>query len=856
MYKLIILNLLFISALFSNPTKDKVSLQLLWKHQFEFAGFYMAKEKGFYDDVDLDVNIKEFHHGINITKDVEKGISTFGVGYPNLILEKSHGADIILLNAIFQSSPHILVALANSKIKTIQDFKNKKIMMEDDAITNAPFLSMFFSQKISLEQMQRIKPTFDIYDLINGKVDIFSAYSSNELFTLDSLGIKYNIFDPKEFGFDFYNAFIFTSNSLAKKNPELVGRFQSATLKGWQYAYTHIHETVQVIQKKYNTQKKSYEALRYEAEVMKKLSLKKDITFGDIQVNRLARIKDVYGLMGLIENDFDLNSFIFDDSKIYLSQKEKEFIKNTQLTVSISKDFKPISFQNTDGSPAGIATDYWEILAQELGLKIKYQFDGIFTNQLNSIKNKTADLILSTGKTSDREKYALFTEEYISFPISIATNNKENFIEDFSKVITKKIAVGRNFTAHKLLIKQYPNINFVFVENIKEGLELIQKGKVFGFVDMKPTLVYNIKKLGYDNIKIAGNTGSTFNVSIMIRNDYPLLQSALNKAIHSIEPSTLTEIIKAYENIKFEKSYDYKAFYIIVGLLFSILLFIILKHYFLNQANKKLKLVVDEKTKNLKELNDTLEERIKNAIEENSKKDAILYQQTKNAQMGEMIGNIAHQWRQPLSLISTAASGILAQKAFGTITDKKEDEALNAIIEKVNFLSNTIDTFRDYIKEKKELKEVILQDRLKNDINIVEASLSNNYIVLLKNIDETEPIHINMLVGELSQVIINILNNAKDVLVERKIESPIVKISLQKKQNKAIINIEDNAGGISDEIFPKIFNPYFSTKHQSIGTGLGLYMSKEIIEKHLNGKLYATNTKLGAQFTIELPLEN
>jgi len=231
MLKLVLLCFLCITTLLAE--KEKVSLQLLWKHQFEFAGFYMAKEKGFYDEMNLDVEFKEFHNGVNITQDVEKGISTFGVGYPKLILEKSEGANIILLNTIFQTSPHILIALKQSGINTIKDFKNKKIMMENDAISNAPFLSMLFSQKVTLEDMTVVKASFDIYDLINQKVDIFSAYSSNELYTLDSLGIEYNIFDPKEFGFDFYNAFIFTSKTLATKNPELVSRFQHATKKGW-----------------------------------------------------------------------------------------------------------------------------------------------------------------------------------------------------------------------------------------------------------------------------------------------------------------------------------------------------------------------------------------------------------------------------------------------------------------------------------------------------------------------------------------------------------------------------------------------------------------------------------------------
>ena len=234
------------------------------------------------------------------------------------------------------------------------------------------------------------------------------------------------------------------------------------------------------------------------------------------------------------------------------------------------------------------------------------------------------------------------------------------------------------------------------------------------------------------------------------------------------------------------------------------------------------------------------------------KQDTLIADQEKMVQMGEMIGNIAHQWRQPLSVISTASTGMKMQKEFGLLNDENFIDSCNVINDNAQFLSNTIDTFRDYIKEKKELKEVILQDRINNAINIIEASLHNNHIELINNIDNVELIKITMIVGELSQVIINLLNNAKDVLLENRIEHPFVKIDLIKKDNLAIITIEDNGGGIDKDILLKIFDPYFTTKHASQGTGLGLYMSKNIVEKHLNGKLYAKNKNGGAIFTIEL----
>ena len=236
------------------------------------------------------------------------------------------------------------------------------------------------------------------------------------------------------------------------------------------------------------------------------------------------------------------------------------------------------------------------------------------------------------------------------------------------------------------------------------------------------------------------------------------------------------------------------------------------------------------------------------------KQDIVIAGQEKMVQMGEMIGNIAHQWRQPLSVISTASTGMKMQKEFGVLTDEDFIYSCNAINDNAQFLSNTIDTFRDYIKEKKELKEVVLQDRINNAINIVKASLHNNHIELINNINDTKPIKIAMVVGELSQVIINLINNAKDILLDSKINNPSVKVDLIKKDNLVIITIEDNGGGIDKDILPKIFDPYFTTKHASQGTGLGLHMSKNIVEKHLKGKLYAKNKNGGAIFTIELPV--
>jgi signal transduction histidine kinase len=179
---------------------------------------------------------------------------------------------------------------------------------------------------------------------------------------------------------------------------------------------------------------------------------------------------------------------------------------------------------------------------------------------------------------------------------------------------------------------------------------------------------------------------------------------------------------------------------------------------------------------------------------------------------------------------------------------------LEKVLVKIQYLSETIETFRNYLKEEKVKRTVVLQDRIELSASITEISLKDNHIDLIKNYKSVEPIKVSIVIGELSQVIINIINNAKDALIEKKVKEPWINISLETTDKTAIVTIEDNAGGIPEHVMPKIFDQYFTTKDESIGTGLGLHMSYKIIADSLDGKLYVKNSQNGAKFFIELPI--
>ncbi|MDX9743574.1 MAG: PAS domain S-box protein [Arcobacteraceae bacterium] len=250
---------------------------------------------------------------------------------------------------------------------------------------------------------------------------------------------------------------------------------------------------------------------------------------------------------------------------------------------------------------------------------------------------------------------------------------------------------------------------------------------------------------------------------------------------------------------------------------------------------------------------DITQEVLANALVKEQQQE-LFAQQAKTALMGEMIGNIAHQWRQPLNTVSTMASRVAMQCQIGMINEADIIDDMNEILSKITYLSETIDTFRNYLKEKKELKEVILQERIKVALSIGNTTLKDNHIQLIDTIDYNNKIVLTTIVGELDQVIINIINNAKDIILEKNIKNSWIQVDLISKEDRVIITIEDNGGGIPQSVLPHIFDEYFTTKDEHRGTGLGLYMSYKIITESLNGQLYVKNTQNGAKFFIELPI--
>ncbi len=257
--------------------------------------------------------------------------------------------------------------------------------------------------------------------------------------------------------------------------------------------------------------------------------------------------------------------------------------------------------------------------------------------------------------------------------------------------------------------------------------------------------------------------------------------------------------------------------------------------------------------KSIEKLNNSLEIRIKEEVEKNRQKDHMMYQQSRLASMGEMIGNIAHQWRQPLNIMALVMQDIYISQQLGNLTPTKIEDSYEKSNNLLQYMSQTIDDFRNFFKHtEEEDEEFSIKDAVESVHGLVSTSLSYNNIEC--DINVMQDSRVSGSLNEFKQVLINLINNAQEAIQTKKGSDKQIIISIYQEDQKAYIRFNDDGGGMDKDVIQKVFDPYFTTKNQTQGTGLGLYMSKQIIENSMCGSLTAKNVDKGAEFTIALPM--
>ncbi|MEA1920126.1 MAG: ABC transporter substrate-binding protein, partial [Campylobacterota bacterium] len=333
----ILMLILTCNTLFSKEL-ERVSLQLQWLHQFQFAGFYVAKERGFYEDVGLDLDIIEYNHDINIVDDIHSGKTNYATGRSSLLIHRAHHDDIVLLDAIFEHSPSILIS-TNPSIKKPSDLKDKQIMITDDQATASSFYAMFLSQGVNPKSIRKQRHSFNLDDLIQGRTDAMACYISNEPYLLDQKGISYSIMNPKDYGYDFYGDLLYSSEQELYAHPKRTEAFVKASRKGWFEAFNNIETTAKLIHEHYNTQNKSLEALIYEGKILKTLWCDNPKKGTVLSFERFQTMAEFYRLNNFLNTYPDLKKFI-DPIHFNRSQIKIGILSKRGVTYTI-KRWKP-----------------------------------------------------------------------------------------------------------------------------------------------------------------------------------------------------------------------------------------------------------------------------------------------------------------------------------------------------------------------------------------------------------------------------------------------------------------------------------------------------------------------------------
>lgn len=481
------------------------------------------------------------------------------------------------------------------------------------------------------------------------------------------------------------------------------------------------------------------------------------------------------------------------------------------------------------------------VLSQISIFILKDDFDTLFDKRTKSlIKLQT---IKDSYKINIQDTLNEFEKNSLSYEQTIEVLN-----------IAKEI-IEKNWSEYKYrLNKDYNNsilskIKTYFIDSNHYKNQYIKELNIENIDNKMVDIFSSIEKLDKKNSK-EYFTNINFNIDSIFVYLGSLVNYDLNLAIN--EKRDTDNIFKLVTIFSFISIFFVVFFTIILSLFIT---FHFRKLYYLQEK------IVDKKTKELKELNNNLEQKIKLEVAKNRKKDIIMFQQARFASLGEMLNNIAHQWRQPLGSITMIIQSFQTKMRVNKLSPEFVEQKVKDALLLAQNMSNTLDDFKNFFSPNRSKNSFFIKDCVEHSIELSKYFLNKENIKIDLIVKKDK--QITTFYNELSHIFLNIISNSKDALVNSVNKNDrIIKIIVNSKKNFVFINIIDNGGGVPDDILPKIFEPYYTTKYKSAGTGIGLYMSKQIIEKHLNGEISCKNIKLevnkkvfkGASFTITIPI--
>lgn len=494
-----------------------------------------------------------------------------------------------------------------------------------------------------------------------------------------------------------------------------------------------------------------------------------------------------------------------------------------------------------------MAADHIRLLEQKLGISITVVRHKNWDAVLQGFKAGEIELLGAVVPTVKRSEFMLFSDALFDVPgaIFVRKGSHEETLT-ISSLKGKRVAVVSNYTAHDILRTDYPEITLDVVPDTHTGLNRLAFGMVDAFVENVATASYYLQESALTNIRIAGTTDFKYRWAVGIRKDLPLLQSIINKGLAAISREERQVINSRWIPLTprgwIISPRTLLALVALLGCGIAVVTII---------WNRSLAREVTERKKVEQELaltNSTLEQRVAEEVEKSRVMDRIVFHQARLAAMGEMLHSIAHQWRQPLNNIAIYVQNLELEHRAQELTQERLHQDIQTIMEIIQFMSATIDDFRTFFRQERVKRPFSVEDTVRKSLVYMSARLGQHGVTV-----KTEKVEDSELVGfasEYIQVLLNIISNAVDVLVKNKTPQPLIMIWIGKQDGCSLVTISDNGGGVPEELMERIFEPYFSTKTSSEGTGIGLFMAKNIVEKAMEGTLTVVNITNGAQFRI------
>ena len=575
--------------LYANKNLEKLSLQLDWKYQFQHAGFIMAKEKGFYEEVGIDLTLLEYENGIDIEDAVLSKKVDFGISNTPVMIKERVLQPTVILATYFHHSP--LVFATQVDITKPEQLNGKKIMATKYE---------YYQSSLSLLMNHffiggtYIPHSFGIEEFKNKEVDALSIFRSNEIYELDKQKVPYNIIDPYDYGFIAHAMNLFSSYEFTKNNTQKIKDFLQMSKKGWQYALDHSDETIQIIHNKYNTNK-SIKELTYESKIIKKLMLLDEYEIGEVSTELLKRVYTQLSRTSKLLVNQRSKIIIFDDilqgrdeTELFFTQEENDYLaKKGIIKLCVEPGWMP--FEGiVDGKYVGMIAEYFDIIKAKSNLNIKIYPTKNWLESLDSIKQKRCDIIGSAVPTVNRLEYMNFTDAYMQSPLVLITDIKRSFVSDIAEIEDQKIGIVKGYASLETLKEKYPRMNIVEVTSIMDGLKKVECGELYGYIDNLSVTASNIQTEFYGILKVSARLNINDEFTIGSRKDEPLLNDIFQKVIESIDNSEVRAIVNRWITVKESVTTDYIFLGKIFAAIFIGFVLIGMYSYHLRKNNQKL----------------------------------------------------------------------------------------------------------------------------------------------------------------------------------------------------------------------------------------------------------------------------